>query len=1049
MLFRYFWTLVLLCLCLIFLIGRYVEWEASQSLEAVIGELRNLTLIVWNSRTDLSLIDIVPLDSNLNWNYSLTSCLLVSFLVLADRIPSSWKQLTLGNRITSSRYNNFASLILNETLNYLASLPNLVTLMIGLIQAYNTSEIVKIAYPLYLNLVGVLILLVHNFYNSITSLINESNAIISGSVKINMTFPNISKLSVTTYMLVLMCCVGVLLRLFGIPIRVIKGNYVNLGVSIICWLFAIYQEWQVFRISSKMDEARNGNLIRRLKDSNNNVELIRAEYLQLGDTVLLREGEITPASLIVDRLRYICDGDQSDYSIGTYYDRETTGEDVSRKFLKGECLLAHRELTRPDLEISGHVSKYAELDCDISKMSSDSVPHFLDKVRIISDIVGFLLLLGISISISASAFARKESNLESLDLSYIISHILAAAISANVLIPSMRMTLLYNVYHLVLSQLYSSIKISRYSSIPKLENIDRIIFDKTGTLTEECLQVGNYHLYPGNKLDLLIEKTGWSREELEFALLIANNESNINPKTGLVWGTSPEECEIVKYWQKVLVTNNLQISNPLRDEGLVTFSLTNKSSRCLNIIKRQAYKFGVGKIADIQLIGETSNTSINLRVRQDGSSHLADIIDPASKVWSDACEKSDPRRSMSIAYCLLEDNAPNPNPWELVSIYSFDNPLRKGVAELLDFVTNRGLTPYILTGDGGEAAEEVSKRAGFPKSIVRLDSSIDSLNGFSSSTSQSTSQSTSPQTTNLSNPTTLMISGSQLESWLETDPVRLKYFLDRDRHPKVIYRASSRHKEKVAKLIERAVYVGDAANDASAIQHSRVGISLAHGAEICRLKADLVITSPLDLVDLLSENGYRDMLLAGGERLLEDVCWMGGLTAGCLVIGLHRHGFQFLDNSPLYLETWKPFPMLIVSSFQYTLSVLAYASSDCESHSHCWRCLALSSARWHLLGLICGGLIAWSIKHWYPSGNFSYLVLHALDITVLVKHSWHCCRHNRPRIARRRSGGLFGNQYFASSKLSKKIGFCLCILDSVPARCLLYGIFTLLGEGYF
>ena len=174
---------------------------------------------------------------------------------------------------------------------------------------------------------------------------------------------------------------------------------------------------------------------------------------------------------------------------------------------------------------------------------------------------------------------------------------------------------------------------------------------------------------------------------------------------------------------------------------------------------------------------------------------------------------------------------------------------------------------------------------------------------------------------------------------------------------------------------------------------------------------------------------------------------MGGLTAGCLVIGLHRHGFQFLQNSPLYLETWKPLPMLVVSSFQYTISALAYASADCEGASHCWRCLASSCARWHIVGLLFGMLLGWVIKNWVPSANYSYLVLHALDITVLTKHSWHCWYPKQPRLAKRRGGGLLGNQVFSDT--SERIGFILCILDSIPARCLLYGIFSLLGEGYF
>ena len=1038
-------------------LGFYLEWEAIRSFQKVIDDLYTLTTVLWTIRediTDLSgILEVLISYYKLHWNTIVGSSILISVLILVDRIPSSWKQLTLGNRVVTSRYNNKMSLIFNETLAYLLSIPNLITLTIGILQASSTLELVKTEYPVYLNLLGLIVFATNSSRFSL----------------------NLKPVIVSTYFLLLLglCLLGIILNILETPIYLIRGNFVNIGVSILCWLFAVYQELVVFSLSSKLDEIRNGTRIRVI-NSGVGVPLIyrRAEMLKLGDTIMLREGEITPAFIQVERLRYICDGVLDDYNIGTYYDKESTGEDVSRKFIKGDILPSGRRLTRPDIEITGVVTGYVKYDNDTSLVGSETVPHFLDRVRIIADLIGFLLLLIIATSISASALSRKDGILESINSGEIVAHILAATISANVLIPSMRMTLLYNVYNLVLSKLYGAIKINRYSGITKLDKIDRIIFDKTGTLTEECLEVGNCHLYPENKLEGLSEKTGWSNLELQFALAMANNESNINPKTNEVWGISPEECEILKYWISLDNDNDNDkdkdkdkdkeaLINPLNDTGTLSFSLDGKQYRTIKIIKRYPYEFGKGKLAEIQLlINNDNNKSLTIYVRQDGTSHISSTLSDSVRKWCENCEKTDPRRSISIAYSLQDNqdnqaNQANPDceetsksvtslinllEWDLLAIYSFSNPLRAGVSDLIRFVTTRSLIPYILTGDGSEAAEEVSRRAGFPPNIVRFESLLDSSSNLDLS---------SLKNQEISCNTTLMISGSQLEHWISTDSESAGIFLDKDRHHKVIYRASSQHKEIVAKLIDGGLYVGDAANDAAAIQHSSVGIALAHGADICRLKADLVLNSPSNLVDLLVENGYRDMLLAGGERLLEDVCWMGGLTAGCLVIGLHRHGFQFLANSPLYIETWKPLPMLVVSSFQYTISVLAYASADCESPSHCWRCLILASTRWHIFGLICGGLLAWSIKHLCPEANFSYLVLHALDITVLFKHSWHCWHQTRPRLARRRSGGLFGNQYFASKGLSQRIGFCLCILDSIPARCLLYGIFTLLGEGYF
>ncbi len=1015
MLTTYLWTIGMSVLLFTFIIGIYVEWSATLSFVSVINELHQLTKVIWNARSQGFSLSWILLDYQSIWKYLATSCFCISSCVLLDRIPASWRQLTLGNRIHTSRYNNYPSLVFNETLCYLLSIPNLITLTIGMLQAYSTSTLVTIDYPIFLPLALYL--------------------------AIYLTTENSHRRQYLGYLLAVSTTIGLCCRCFGLQVLFIKGNYVNLGVSILCWLFAVYQEWGLHRRASKMDERRNGKMIRVHRPEG--VKVIRAENVSLGETIILREGESTPATILVERLRCIRQTESPDYSIGTYYDRETSGEDVSRKFVKGETLISNRELTRPDLEITGKITKYAESEVSPDHRRGDTVPHFLDNVRIISDMVGFLLLLLISLSVSASAIAKEES--AEISLQEVFTHILAAAISANVIIPSMRMTLLYNVYNLVVSLLYKSIKVVNYGCIPKLSQIDRVIFDKTGTLTEECLKVGCYHRYPEHGLTTLTEQTGWTLEELEFALGIANNESNINPSSHLVWGTSPEESEIVNYWREQCPC--LTLSNPLRGEGKVTFSLREGRVKTVNIRVREPYLFGRGKLAKLQLVGDPGYQSLELLVRQDGTSHVSEIVGPEAKSWSQTCEREDPRRSMSIAYLIQDPDPqdhqdpiklPEGTDWNLLAIYSFENPLRKGIPNLIQFISHQSVVPYILTGDGCEAAEEVSRRAGFPSRCLRVTNSTDVEKLLAELGEQGQL-----------GEVTLTLEGNYLQAWLKSDPTGAAAFLDNDTIPKVIYRASRTVKEQVARSITSGLYMGDAANDALAISHSHVGISLRHGAEVCRLNADLIMKTPPDLIGLVTKNGYRDMLLSGGERLLEDVCWMGGLTAGCLVIGLHRHGFTFLADSPLYLETWKPLPMLFVSSLQYTISVLAYASADCERHSHCWRCLAVSSARWHIMGLIVGMLLAWCIKNWYPEGNFSYLVLHALDIIVLTKHSWHCTSSGRPRIARRRSGGLFGNQCFGSAQTEKRIGFLLSILDSIPSRCLLYWVFTLLGEGLF
>ncbi len=995
--------LVFFSLFSVIFIGIYTEWSVIISFLSVVGEFRYLTQTLWEVRKeDLNLKAFL---GHYQWlsHYFGYFCFLVSILVLIDRIPSSWRMLTLGNRLQTSRYPNTASLVFNVTLAYLLSIPNLVTLTIGYLQAYNTS---------------VLVVLSHSTLCKLGGFLGVSYYFWSGNINLAVAL-----------------IIGIFSGLWafsGVTLYYLKGNYVNLGVSVICWLFALYQEWDVYRRARQMDERRNGNLVRLIGRV---TQLTRADTLLLGDTILLREGEITPAGIQVERIRCLRETADPDYQIATYDDRESSGEDVSRKFTVGASLVAHRKLTRPDIEITGRITDYVTPEVAMEAQLGDSVPRFLDRVRIIADLVGFLLLILISLSVSASALAKDE-NPEKVIVNQIFTHLVAAAISANVLIPSMRMTLIYHVYNLFMAGLYQRIKVVRYGCLPKVSGIDRVIFDKTGTLTEEDLRVGKHYLYPMTLIGVfrdISEQTGWTPEELQFALTMANNECNINPKTDRVWGTSPEESEMVNYWRDHYP--DLSFTNPLRDTGVLTFCLGGEQRR-LEITDRKPYRFGVGKLAVIIIHGDKDR--LTLRVRQDGTSHIIGVLPSQAREWSETCERDDPRRSISIAFQLdqSEETEMTSDTVHLLSIYSFENPLRPDIVPLIQFIASQGLPPYILTGDGAEAAEEVSRRAGFPSQYHRLCLANQGDQGFGCLTRPDGRY-------------TISIEGRYLESWLQEDPDSATTFLNQDNEPKVIYRASKTIKEQVAKAISRGLYVGDAANDALAIQHSYLGVALRHGADICRLNADLTMISPPDLMGLLEKNGFRDMFLAGGERLLEDVCWMGGLTAGCLVVGLHRHGFTFLAGSPLYLDTWKPLPMLFVSSLQYTISVLAYASADCESQSHCWRCLASHSARWHILGLMVGMTVAWTVKNCYPEGNFSYLVLHALDIIILTKHSWHCLVQSRPRIAPRRSGGLFGNQRFGQTPQEQRFGFVLSILDSVPARCLLYGVFTLLGEGYF
>ena len=119
MLSTYLWTIGISVLLFTFILGIYVEWSATLSFVSVVNEFHNLTKVIWNTRSQVVSLPVFQLDYGSLWKYLATTCFCVSSCVLLDRVPSSWRQLTLGNRIHTSRYNNYASLVFNETLGYL------------------------------------------------------------------------------------------------------------------------------------------------------------------------------------------------------------------------------------------------------------------------------------------------------------------------------------------------------------------------------------------------------------------------------------------------------------------------------------------------------------------------------------------------------------------------------------------------------------------------------------------------------------------------------------------------------------------------------------------------------------------------------------------------------------------------------------------------------------------------------------------------------------------------------------------------------------------
>ena len=905
---------------------------------------------------------------------------ILSILLLIDNtIPYYYDIYKRTNKVDTKKYPNVYSLILSETLNYLLQIPNLITLFIGIIQFKYTAYLIHISLNPILNIGLILALCSLSIYYN------------------NKYFRTVS--------------IGLISLLSGhyfncYPLYFMKGKIVNLCVTLSCFLFSITREISMDSSSQKLDEFYNSFQIYSIKRN----QKIRADQLIKNDEIELYYGDITPSELEILNIIYtsntsitrntsntsnINDKYREDYNIGYYYDKETSGEDVSKLFIVGDIIPSHRKLTRPYIKVIGRVHKLIDTkEIKRKRSKNEALPHFLDIAWMITDIFAVFLLIILSISISISAIAYEG------DPKLILKHIIATTISGNTLIPSMKMILLYNIYNLILRIGFSTININRYQSLKDIENIEQIIFDKTGTLTEELMYVDDKithsNSYLSNiKKDKLID---WLDIELEFAISIANSESSID--NNKVWGTSPEENYILHYWKNI---GFHLLFNPLSNQKILEFRYNDGEIRQIEIVERNPYCFELGKLSKIKL-----NNCIELTIRQHGN----DFFDEIYRI-------NDIRRIMSIAILNKE------NEWNVVTSYIFENPLRTNIKNIIEFLDTKTIKSGILTGDGREASEYIGKCIGYSlDNIFRLDKTNMIL----------------LETNIMIN--TISISGDIINYYLVHNPEMLTRLLNSKKYNKILYRVPNHLKQKIIKLIPQTLYIGDASNDALALKDAYIGVCLSHGADICKLNADIIMDEPKYVLDIIKQNGYKDMIIIGGQRLLLDIGWFGGLVSGFLLTGIHINKFQFLQNSILYQDTWDTFTMIFISSFQYSFSVISYSSSDCSPNKITDTRLSIYSITNIVGGLLFGLFSSWLLKTINIFPRIDLVLLHTINIIMLSRHSWHCITSKKKRTY----DGLFGNQQSGYNK--SFIIFLMNILDSIPFRIVLYCIFYLLFPLY-
>lgn len=929
------------------------------STQTIFYEYINLHKILYEMNDTSLLLSTFEINFSIFFTFCLGSISLLSILLLIDNIIPYYKDVyRISNLVDTKKYPNNYSLILSETLNYLLQIPNLITLTIGIIQFIYTFKIIKYDLNFYINLIFFSLSLsgIYFFYNTYYK----------------------SLFSIITIYLF-----GCLINIFSIVY--IQANIINLLVSCTCFLFSIFREYNMDKSSKIFDEIYNSNIVYSITNKNK----IRSDLLELNEIIKLNYSDITPCTVEVLNIEYINTDEYDnnitiDYDLGYYNNKESTGENISKSFKIGDIIPFHRELTRPNICITAKIKSLIDTkDIKRKRSKNESLPRFLDTSWLHLDFFSFIILIIISVSISASAYAHNQEPVE------IIKHIIATIISGNMIIPSMKMILLYNIYNLILRISFKSIIINRYNALEKMDNVQQVIFDKTGTLTQEIMFVATT-ITNNNNIIQQYNINNWNILEIEFAITMANSESNINSSS--VWGTSPEENYILDYW---IQKGFKLIFNPLSNFNELQFQLYDGPIRRITIIERLPYTFENGKIAKIKL------NDFYLTIRQHGN----DFFDSTYHI-------NDKRRIISIAV-NIDDH------WSVITNYIFENPLRENIIDTIQFLGKMNIKSSILTGDGREAAENIAKNIGF---------SLDDLLRLDKYNSQDIND----------NILTISINGDILEYYINNHKDYIIKLLCSKKYNKILYRIPNYLKQIVISLIPKTIYMGDASNDALALKEAYIGICLSHGANICKLNSDIIIDEPKYILDILKTNGYKDMLVIGGQRLLKDVCWFGGLCIGSLLICIHINKFKFLNNSILYEDVWDVFVMMFISSFQYSISVLAYISSDCHQPKLNNTNLIFYSIVNIIYGLILGLSISWFIKNLDFFYKINLVILHMINMLMLFRHSIHCLKSKNIR----QYDGVFGNQYCGYNK--SIIIFLLNILDSIPFRIILYFFFYII-----
>jgi len=333
--------------------------------------------------------------------------------------------------------------------------------------------------------------------------------------------------------------------------------------------------------------------------------------------------------------------------------------------------------------------------------------------------------------------------------------------------------------------------------------INVICTDKTGTLTQNSMQV-QYSLFNG-KNDIVLEKDEISQLIKEG--IATNSTAYLETATDDVHGLgNPTEIALLLWLHKQKI-DYLDIRKAATPISEITFSTERKYMAMLTDSsllpgKRILYIKGAPEI-----VGNHCNTILQHSAKEDIEPHR-----PQLKEWLlEAQNKA--MRTLAFAYKIVDNDATDcqqlikEKGFTFVGMVAIADPIREGINQAIGECRSAGINIKIVTGDTIGTATEIARQIGLWND--KEDAEINRITG--------------PEFASLDD----------------------EKALERVSKLKIMSRARPTDKQRLVQLLQKrgaiVAVTGDGTNDAPALNHAQVGLSMGSGTSVAKEASDITL----------------------------------------------------------------------------------------------------------------------------------------------------------------------------------------------------------------